>query len=107
MVLPGGGSGGGVVAGGVSSGPAPQPKETRRRFPKSEPKETGTRGDHGHPAARPEPWDGNCLGTQCGRCPGEAGRRVAKGVVELGGGDPALLTGQLHCACRSQNAGSP
>ena len=42
------------------------------------------------------------MGTQYGRCPGEAGRRVAKGVVGLGGGSPALLTRGLHCACLSE-----
>ena len=81
-----------VVARGVSFGPPPQPKETRPPMLKSEPREAGTRGEDGHPAARPEPWDGNCLGTQRGRCPGEAGRRAARGAVGLGGGGPALLT---------------
>ena len=85
-VLPGGGCGGGVVAGGGSSGPTPQPKETRRRFPKSEPKETGTRGDHGHPAARPEPWDGNTVWQVSGR----SGKEGGKGRSGIGWGRPCF-----------------
>ena len=80
-----------VVAQGVSFGPPPQPKETRPPMLKSEPRETGTRGEDGHPAARPEPWDGNCLGTQRGRC---RGRREggSEGRSGIGRGGPALLT---------------
>lgn len=86
--LPGGGCGDGVVV--VEERPlAPHPsrKRTRQRFLKSEPKETGTRGDNGHLAARPEPWDGNCLAHNGGRCPG--GRAGGRGVVG-GWGGPAF-----------------